>query len=77
MNYNFETAYADSFRRINEKGVLSHNRTGIDTKAVQHQYFYLPSVNNNFPILRGKKVYPKMALKELLWMMMGRTDIQW
>ena len=77
MNYNFEAAYADSFRRINEKGVLSHNRTGIDTKAVQHQYFYLPSVNNNFPILRGKKVYPKMALKELLWMMMGRTDVQW
>jgi hypothetical protein len=34
MNYNFEAAYADSFRRINEKGVLSHNRTGIDTKAV-------------------------------------------
>ena len=30
-----------------------------------------------FPILRGKKVYPKLALKEFIWMALGRTDIQW
>ena len=49
MNYNFETAYADSFRRINEKGVLSHNRTGIDTKAEAiHPGFGFLSENSRF-----------------------------
>lgn len=36
MYINFEEAYADSLKKIGEKGVLSHNRTGIDTKAIQH-----------------------------------------
>lgn len=73
----FEYQYAWAFDRIRKEGVLTKNRTGIDTVAVQHQYFYLSDVSYNFPILRGKKVYPKMALKELLWMLMGRTDVQW
>lgn len=73
----FEMQYANSLKTIKDMGVVTHNRTGIDTKAIQHQYFYIKCPQRNFPMLRGKKVYPKMALKELVWMMMGRTDIQW
>lgn len=54
-----------------------HNRTGIDTIVKSHQYFYYPAVMADFPILKCKKIFPKLALKELLWMLQGRTDIQW
>lgn len=69
--------YKESLFKILKSGVWKENRTGIDTIAIQHQYFYMPDVMNRFPILRAKKMYPKMALKELIWMLLGRTDVQW
>ena len=77
MINNIEQDYADSLRRILKDGVIEHNRTGIDTKAVQHQYFLIPTSKQIFPMLMGKKVWPKMALKELIWMLKGRVDVQW
>lgn len=77
MNTSFEYQYKDSLERILNDGVLQATRTGIDTYVVQHQDFIIPDIVNNFPILRGKKVYPLMGLKELLWMLKGRTDVQW
>lgn len=73
----FEYQYAQSLNRILQEGVCCKNRTGIDTLAIQHQYFYFKNVNDNFPIIRGKKVYPKMALKEMIWMLNGRNDLKW
>lgn len=58
-------------------GTYKGNRTGIGTYAKQHQYFFLKDVKHNFPILRGKKMFPKMVLKELIWMLLGRTDLEW
>lgn len=77
MSDNFEYYYADALQRVFANGVLCHNRTGIDTKSVQHQAFVIKDACFSFPILRGKKVYPYMALKELIWMLMGRTDVKW
>lgn len=74
---NLERQYAESLKKVIAEGVRSKNRTGIDTFAIQHQYFLIENVSQNFPILRGKKMYPKMALKELAWMMNGRTDVKW
>lgn len=73
----FEYQYAHSLKRILTKGIECENRTGINTLAVQHQYFYFKDITNNFPILRGKKVYPKMAFKEMIWMLSGRNDLKW
>lgn len=75
---NFEYQYADALKNIISNGVREHNRTCVDTIAIQHQYFRLP-VGDNYclPILHGKKVYPYMSLKECLWMLMGRTDVKW
>ena len=77
MSDNFEYYYADALRRVLDNGVLCENRTGIDTKSVQHQCFVIKDAVFNFPILRGKKVYPYMALKELIWMLLGRNDVKW
>ena len=74
---NFEVQYAQAFNDILNNGVRTENRTGIDTIAIQHAYFNIKDVQNHFPIIRGKKVYPKMALKELIWMLQGRTDVKW
>ena len=74
---NFEYQYADALKNCIENGVYSPNRTGIATYAIQHQYLFLEDVQNNFPNVKGKKVYPKMALKELMWMLNGRTDTKW
>lgn len=74
---NFEYQYATSLENILKDGIKKPNRTGIDTYAIQHQYFLLEDILTNFPILKGKKMYPKMALKEISWMMLGRTDVAW
>ena len=74
-----ESQYAESFASFLLKSETEkmHNRTGIDTLVKSHQYFYYPAISENFPILKCKKIYPKLALKELLWMLQGRTDLQW
>lgn len=73
---NYEFQYASSLERILREGIKQSNRTGIDTLVVQHQYFYLQNVNKNFPALRGKKIFPKLALKELIWFLSGRIDLK-
>ena len=73
----FEYQYAQSLNRILTEGVECTNRTGINTRVVQHQYFYIQNITEHFPILRGKKLWPKMALKECLWMLMGKNDLKW
>jgi len=74
-----ERQYAASMFDFLKVGVTTpmHNRTGVDTLVKSHQYFYYPAVESNFPILKCKKIYPKLALKELVWMLLGRTDIKW
>ncbi len=73
----FERQYADSLKRVLNEGVKCHNRTGVDAYTVQHQDFIIEDIMNNFPGIKGKKVYPLMALKEILWMCHGRTDVKW
>lgn len=70
----FEYQYVESLQNVIENGIRCKNRTGIDTFALSHQYFLLKA--NNFPLLKGKKVYPKMALKELFWILLGRSDVK-
>jgi thymidylate synthase len=74
-----EMQYAESLRDfiVAGKTTKMHNRTGVDTLVKSHQYFFYPVPEMNFPILKCKKIYPKLALKELLWMLQGRNDIKW
>jgi len=71
-----EKQYAESLEWFLTSKTLMPNRTGIDTYVKTHQYFRYWA-NIDFPLLRCKKVYPKLALKELLWMLQGRTDLKW
>lgn len=73
---NYEVQYANSLINILENGIKQSNRTGIDTLVIQHQYFYLKSVGVKFPAIRCKKIFPKLALKELIWFLCGRIDLK-
>src|SRR5207248_1871712 len=48
-------------------------RTGIDTISVfgiQSRY----SISDNFPIITGRKVWPRSIFAELLWFLSGSTN---
>lgn len=74
---NFELQYSESLTDVLNTGVYIENRTGVSTYMKEHQFFKSGNVMFNFPLIKGKKVYPKLALKELMWMMNGRSDIKW
>lgn len=65
-------AYDDALRQIIKHGVRKVNRTGVDTIAV----FGIESryrIDEHFPILTGRKVWPKSIFAELLWFISGST----
>ena len=66
-------AYDNALRQILDNGVWKTNRTGVRTKAVfgiQSRY----RINESFPILTGRKVWPKAIWGELLWFLSGSTN---
>lgn len=74
---NFERQYAQALKTLIQTGVKCENRTGIDTIKLPIFTFHAPNVLFDLPILKGKKIYPKMSLKEICWMMSGNTDVSW
>lgn len=76
MILDFEKQYASSLQRIIREGTLQKNRTAVDVYSIAHQYFHLKNIIDEFPILRGKQVFPLMALKEMVWILFGRNDVQ-
>lgn len=66
--------YDDALKLILETGVTRTNqRTGIKTLAVfgiQSRY----RIDENFPIITRRKVWPKSIFAELLWFLSGSTN---
>lgn len=61
------------FDILRSKNNLQMNRTGIPTYKTDSVQFRF----ENFPRIYGKYVNPRLAFTELLWMLSGRTDIEW
>lgn len=67
-------SYDDALRNILKNGVRKQNRTGIDTLSIfgmQCRY----RIDECFPLLTKRKVWPKAIFAELLWMISGSTNI--
>ncbi|RDJ35331.1 MAG: thymidylate synthase [Crenarchaeota archaeon] len=65
-------AYDNCLKQILKHGVLKKNRTGVDTIAIfgmQSRY----RIDTHFPVLTGRKVWPKAIFAELLWFLSGST----
>ena len=65
--------YDNALRQILDHGVWKTNRTGVRTKTVfgiQSRY----RIDEYFPLLTGRKVWPKAIFGELLWFISGSTN---
>jgi len=66
-------SYDDALRQILDHGVHKPNRTGVDTISVfgiQSRY----RIDERFPIITGRKVWPRSIFAELLWFLSGSTN---
>lgn len=80
---NFEHQYAEALENVLENGIQTPDRTGKGRIRVSGQTFAFPSYtvlpNNEIapvlPVLLGKRVFPKMAIKEMVWMLSGMTNV--
>ena len=65
--------YDNALKLILNEGVTKKNRTGIETLSVcgiQSRY----RIDKCFPIITGRKVWPKAVFAELLWFISGSTN---
>ena len=65
--------YDDALSYILKNGVRKKNRTGVDTLnvlATMQRY----RIDDKFPILTKRKVWPKSIFAELLWILSGSTN---
>lgn len=65
--------YDDALREILESGVRKKNRTGVETIAV-FGILKRYRINENFPLLTGRKLTSKALFGELLWFLSGSTN---
>ena len=72
--HTFELQYASALLDALNNGRQSGDRTGTGTKRIQSRTFYIDMSGDKFPILKGKKMYPKHAIVEAIWMFNGDTN---
>ena len=70
-----EYQYLDILQEILDHGDKRMDRTGVGTLALfgRHMRF---DVSKGFPVLTTRKIYWQTAVKEMLWMLSGGTNIR-
>ncbi|WP_029013838.1 thymidylate synthase [Niveispirillum irakense] len=71
-----EYQYLDLMAHILEKGDRRVDRTGVGTLSSFGAMIRFDLSDGTAPILTTKRVYWKMAVKEMLWFLTGGTNIQ-
>lgn len=71
-----EHQYLDLLAQVLERGDQRIDRTGVGTKALFGAMFRFNLSDGTVPILTTKRVYWKLAVKEMLWFLTGQTNIQ-
>ena len=68
--------YLDLLRHVRNNGVYREDRTGTGTYSVfGHQMRF--DLSDRFPLLTTKKVAMRLITHELLWFLMGSTNIRY
>ena len=70
-----EYQYLDILREILDHGDKRMDRTGVGTLALFGRHMRY-DVSKTFPVLTTRKIYWKTAIKEMLWMLSGSTNIR-
>ena len=70
-----EYQYLDILQELLDHGDKRMDRTGVGTLALfgRHMRF---DVSNAFPVITTRKIYWRTAVKEMLWMLSGGTNIR-
>lgn len=71
-----EYQYLDLLRSIRDEGDLRLERTGKGTLAKFGTHLRFDLSDGSFPLITTKKVFWKMAVKEMLWFLTGKTNIR-
>ncbi len=67
--------YLDLVERVLSKGILKHNRTGVDTISCFAEHYTI-DLSEGFPLLTTKKMQIKSLLYEVLWYLSGEDHIR-
>jgi thymidylate synthase len=76
MNNNFDKQYLDLLRDILEHGQKKSDRTCTGTLSVFGRQIR-HKMSDGFPAVTTKKLHFKGVVSELLWLLNGRTDLQY
>lgn len=72
----YEQQYLDLMRRIWTEGDERVDRTGIGTRSIFGATMRFSLANDAIPLLTTKRVYWKVAAREMLWFLTGNTNIK-
>ncbi len=76
MSRHPEYQYLDLIEHVLEKGDRRIDRTGVGTLSTFGAMLRFDLSGGTFPVYTTKKVYWKLAVKEMLWFLTGQTNIQ-
>ncbi|MBU1075256.1 thymidylate synthase [Patescibacteria group bacterium] len=68
--------YLDLLQTIVDKGIDKNDRTGVGTRS-HFGYQMRVNLSEGFPLLTTKKMFTKAIIHELLWFLMGDTNIKY
>lgn len=71
-----EYQYLDLLEQVLDRGDERLDRTGVGTRSVFGAMVRFDLSDGTVPVLTTKRVYWKLAVKEMLWFLTGGTNIQ-
>lgn len=72
----YEDQYLDLMRRIWTQGDERVDRTGVGTRSIFGATMRFSLAEDAIPLLTTKRVYWKVAAREMLWFLTGNTNIK-
>ncbi len=75
-NTDYEIQYRDIIQScLSDEAVYREDRTGVGCYSVFNKQIDI-EVGNKFPVITGRKMFPKVFNTEMLWFLNGETNIQ-